>query len=84
MMSPPPNQLVYRDKQKFMLRAHIYQARSLIGSDASGLSGETFLFPFSFVLKKYKCLSHQSHYKLGAARQYQSVYDTYYHNHYLF
>lgn len=39
MMSPPPNQLVYTEKQKFMLRAHIYQARSLIGSDASGLSG---------------------------------------------
>ncbi|XP_065062327.1 otoferlin-like isoform X2 [Rhopilema esculentum] len=38
MMSPPPNQLVYTEKQKFMLRAHIYQARSLIGSDASGLS----------------------------------------------
>ena len=27
------------EKQKFILRAHIYQARSLIGSDASGLSG---------------------------------------------
>ena len=27
------------EKQKFVLRAHIYQARSLIGSDASGLSG---------------------------------------------
>jgi len=38
MMSPPPNQLTYTDKQKFMVRAHIYQARSLIGSDASGLS----------------------------------------------
>ena len=42
MMSPPPNQLVYTDKQKFMLRAHIYQARSLIGSDASGLSGKDY------------------------------------------
>jgi len=28
------------EKQKFILRAHTYQARSLIGSDASGLSGE--------------------------------------------
>jgi len=26
------------DRQKFQLRAHMYQARSLIGSDASGLS----------------------------------------------
>lgn len=26
------------EKQKFILRAHTYQARSLIGSDASGLS----------------------------------------------
>ena len=29
-------------KQKFVLRSHLYQARSLIGSDASGLSGEIF------------------------------------------
>lgn len=28
------------EKQKFILRAHTYQARSLIGSDASGLSGK--------------------------------------------
>ena len=31
--------LFVSEKQKFVLRAHIYQARSLIGSDASGLSG---------------------------------------------
>ena len=29
------------EKQKFILRCHAYQARSLIGSDASGLSGES-------------------------------------------
>ncbi|KAK2574260.1 Fer-1-like protein 4 [Acropora cervicornis] len=38
LMAPPPNHLIYTEKQKFVLRAHIYQARSLIGSDASGLS----------------------------------------------
>lgn len=38
LMAPPPNHLIYTEKQKFILRAHIYQARSLIGSDASGLS----------------------------------------------
>lgn len=50
MMAPPPNQLIYTDRQKFILRSHIYQARSLIGSDASGLSGMSnssiyFYFP---------------------------------------
>ena len=30
---------ILSEKQKFLLRAHTYQARSLIGSDASGLSG---------------------------------------------
>ena len=49
MMSPPPNQLVYTEKQKFMLRAHIYQARSLIGSDASGLSGNEKFHRDSFL-----------------------------------
>ncbi|XP_020629755.1 otoferlin-like isoform X2 [Orbicella faveolata] len=38
LMAPPPNHLIYTEKQKFILRAHTYQARSLIGSDASGLS----------------------------------------------
>jgi len=31
----------FLEKQKFTVRAHIYQARSLIGSDDSGLSGKT-------------------------------------------
>ncbi|KAF2368428.1 C2 domain [Trinorchestia longiramus] len=34
----PPTSLHYSAKQVFQLRAHVYQARSLIGSDASGLS----------------------------------------------
>uniref|UniRef100_T1JBU8 C2 domain-containing protein n=1 Tax=Strigamia maritima TaxID=126957 RepID=T1JBU8_STRMM len=34
----PPILLHYREKHMFQLRAHMYQARSLIGSDASGLS----------------------------------------------
>ncbi|XP_057656510.1 otoferlin-like isoform X1 [Diorhabda carinulata] len=34
----PPNTIHYIEKHLFQLRAHIYQARSLIGSDASGLS----------------------------------------------
>ena len=29
---------LHTEKQSFQLRAHMYQARSLIGSDASGLS----------------------------------------------
>lgn len=33
-----PNTIHYIEKHVFQLRAHIYQARSLIGSDASGLS----------------------------------------------
>lgn len=33
-----PANIHYVDKHVFQLRAHIYQARSLIGSDASGLS----------------------------------------------
>ena len=32
------------EKQKFTVRAHMYQARSLIGSDESGLSGTTTWF----------------------------------------
>ncbi|XP_064487216.1 otoferlin-like [Ornithodoros turicata] len=35
---PPPSQLHYTEKSVFQLRAHMYQARSLIGSDSSGLS----------------------------------------------
>ncbi|XP_050710389.1 otoferlin-like isoform X3 [Eriocheir sinensis] len=34
----PPVSLHYTQKQTFQLRAHMYQARSLIGSDSSGLS----------------------------------------------
>ncbi|XP_074640585.1 otoferlin-like isoform X2 [Tubulanus polymorphus] len=36
--SVPPNVLKYQEKQTFQLRAHMYQARSLIGSDDTGLS----------------------------------------------
>ncbi|KFB41978.1 AGAP000389-PA-like protein [Anopheles sinensis] len=35
---PAPTTIHYVEKYVFQLRAHIYQARSLIGSDASGLS----------------------------------------------
>ncbi|KAF5278108.1 hypothetical protein FQR65_LT03624 [Abscondita terminalis] len=41
----PPSSIHYVEKHVFQLRAHIYQARSLIGSDASGLSD-----PFARVL----------------------------------
>ncbi|RWS06883.1 otoferlin-like isoform X3, partial [Dinothrombium tinctorium] len=34
----PPINLVYVEKHTFQFRAHMYQARSLIGSDSSGLS----------------------------------------------
>ncbi|XP_063235260.1 otoferlin-like isoform X2 [Bacillus rossius redtenbacheri] len=34
----PPSVIHYVEKHTFQLRAHMYQARSLIGSDASGLS----------------------------------------------
>lgn len=34
----PPSTIHYVEKHFFQLRAHVYQARSLIGSDASGLS----------------------------------------------
>ena len=36
IMSPS---LLLLEKQKFLVRGHLYQARSLIGSDDSGLSG---------------------------------------------
>ncbi|XP_050085649.1 otoferlin-like isoform X2 [Anopheles aquasalis] len=35
---PAPTTIHYVEKHAFQLRAHLYQARSLIGSDASGLS----------------------------------------------
>ena len=38
------------EKQSFIVRAHIYQARSLIGSDDSGLSGKQ---PFVFFPSHY-------------------------------
>ncbi|CAL1540078.1 unnamed protein product [Lymnaea stagnalis] len=34
----PPHFIHYNERQSFQLRAHMYQARQLIGSDASGLS----------------------------------------------
>lgn len=37
--APPAKELIYRNKEKLMLRSHLYQARGLIGSDDSGLSG---------------------------------------------
>ncbi|XP_064626480.1 otoferlin-like [Lineus longissimus] len=36
--APPPQLLRYSEKQTFQLRGHMYQARSLIGSDDTGLS----------------------------------------------
>ncbi|CAH2285873.1 fer-1 6 [Pelobates cultripes] len=36
--SPPPGNLVYKSKNTFQLRAHMYQARGLIAADNSGLS----------------------------------------------
>ncbi|XP_066910478.1 otoferlin-like [Clytia hemisphaerica] len=36
--APVPTQLKYLCKHKYILRAHLYQARGLIGSDDSGLS----------------------------------------------
>ena len=52
-LAPPPNQLVYAEHKKFILRAHLYQARSLIGSDASGLSGKIFKSIFSIKKNNY-------------------------------
>ncbi|XP_045490218.1 otoferlin-like [Pieris rapae] len=34
----PPGTIFYSERHKFQMRAYIYQARSLIGSDSSGLS----------------------------------------------
>ncbi|KAI4500926.1 hypothetical protein M0802_004137 [Mischocyttarus mexicanus] len=50
----PPTIIHYIDKHKFQLRAHMYQARSLIGSDASGLSD-----PFARVICGEFCKSTQ-------------------------
>ncbi|XP_076264991.1 otoferlin-like isoform X1 [Rhynchophorus ferrugineus] len=50
----PPTTLHYVDKHMFQLRAHIYQARSLIGSDASGLSD-----PFARVIAGEFCKTTQ-------------------------
>ncbi|XP_076628965.1 otoferlin isoform X7 [Colletes latitarsis] len=52
--SLPPTIIHYIDKHKFQLRAHMYQARSLIGSDASGLSD-----PFARVICGEFCKSTQ-------------------------
>ncbi|XP_035699842.1 otoferlin-like [Branchiostoma floridae] len=38
LQSVPPVTLKYEERQTFQLRAHMYQARSLVASDASGLS----------------------------------------------
>lgn len=43
--SLPPNKIHYIERHTFQLRAHVYQARSLIGSDASGLSD-----PFALII----------------------------------
>ncbi|XP_076388300.1 otoferlin isoform X7 [Megachile rotundata] len=50
----PPTVIHYVEKHKFQLRAHMYQARSLIGSDASGLSD-----PFARVICGEFCKSTQ-------------------------
>ncbi|XP_043482896.1 otoferlin-like isoform X2 [Leptopilina heterotoma] len=50
----PPSVIHYAERHKFQLRAHMYQARSLIGSDASGLSD-----PFARVICGEFCKSTQ-------------------------
>lgn len=50
-LAPPPNQIGYAESKRFILRAHLYQARSLIGSDASGLSGMSYQILFKFFTK---------------------------------
>ncbi|XP_076068132.1 otoferlin-like isoform X2 [Oratosquilla oratoria] len=49
-MTMPPTSLHYTQKQTFQLRAHMYQARSLIASDSSGLSD-----PFARVIFSEHC-----------------------------
>lgn len=51
-----PTTIHYLEKHVFQLRAHIYQARSLIGSDASGLSdpyATVFITEFSKTTQVY-------------------------------
>ncbi|ESO87490.1 hypothetical protein LOTGIDRAFT_63021, partial [Lottia gigantea] len=43
----PPPFIYFTEKQTFQLRAHMYQARQLIGSDASGLSDPFARIAFS-------------------------------------
>lgn len=50
----PPQVLNYKEKQMFQLRAHMYQARSLIASDATGLSD-----PFARVIFGDQCVMTQ-------------------------
>uniref|UniRef100_A0A8D8QAC2 Otoferlin n=1 Tax=Cacopsylla melanoneura TaxID=428564 RepID=A0A8D8QAC2_9HEMI len=50
----PPSVIHYSEKYSFQLRAYMYQARSLIGSDASGLSD-----PFARVLIGEYCKTTQ-------------------------
>uniref|UniRef100_A0AAR5QCF9 C2 domain-containing protein n=2 Tax=Dendroctonus ponderosae TaxID=77166 RepID=A0AAR5QCF9_DENPD len=50
----PPSVIHYVEKHTFQLRAHVYQARSLIGSDASGLSD-----PFARVIAGEFCRTTQ-------------------------
>ncbi|RWS24122.1 Otoferlin-like protein, partial [Leptotrombidium deliense] len=51
---PPPKKLTYTEKHKFSLRVHLYQARSLIASDDSGLSD-----PYAKVYFIRQCLQTQ-------------------------
>ncbi|XP_018569831.1 otoferlin-like [Anoplophora glabripennis] len=50
----PPSIIHYVEKHMFQLRAHVYQARSLIGSDASGLSD-----PFARIIAGEFCRTTQ-------------------------
>nr|CAD7397049.1 unnamed protein product [Timema cristinae] len=50
----PPSTIHYVEKHTFQMRAHMYQARSLIGSDASGLSD-----PFARVIVSEYCKTTQ-------------------------
>ncbi|XP_073975608.1 otoferlin-like isoform X1 [Rhodnius prolixus] len=50
----PPSMIHYLEKYSFQLRAYMYQARSLIGSDASGLSD-----PFARVIVGEYCQTTQ-------------------------
>ena len=38
--------IISTESHQFILRAHIYQARSLFGSDDTGLSGNHFISAF--------------------------------------